>query len=195
MEQELLIWVDKEDRAVGYGTKLETHRLEKLHRAYSVFIYDNSTKKMLLQKRANGKYHSGGLWSNACCSHPYKDESWLDAISRGLKNELRIEPFKDADSADFQGHSAKSPMLRHAGSFYYYSRYAELSEHEIDHVFLLQADGELLAGLDPNPDEVEKLRLMSLDEIDAMLLSSPDAFTSWFRQAYRLAKAEAKALG
>ena len=72
--EDLLVLVDENDREIGWREKMEVHVAGKLHRAFSVFIFDRNQKKMLLQKRAEGKYHSGGLWSNACCSHPRKGE-------------------------------------------------------------------------------------------------------------------------
>ena len=68
-ERDILL-VNDRDEIVGYGEKMEVHRKGLLHRAFSIFIYDKQTGRMLLQRRALGKYHSGGLWANACCSHP-----------------------------------------------------------------------------------------------------------------------------
>lgn len=93
MSENLLIWVDELDNMIGYGEKLDTHIRSQLHRAFSIFIFDTVEKKMLIQRRAQGKYHSGGLWSNACCSHPLKDEGTLmEQIGRSLERELGILP-------------------------------------------------------------------------------------------------------
>ena len=86
--EDLLVLVDENDREIGWREKMEVHVAGKLHRAFSVFIFDRNQKKMLLQKRAEGKYHSGGLWSNACCSHPRKGEGMEAALSRRLEEEL-----------------------------------------------------------------------------------------------------------
>lgn len=178
MKQNQLIWVDERDNVIGYGTKLETHRLEKLHRAYSVFLYDSREQKMLLQKRADGKYHSGGLWSNACCSHPYKDESWGQAVQRGLQNELGLLPVLAASGA---------PVFFLA-KFLYYSNYGELSENELDYVFLYLPDPVQIAQITPNPDEIAAIQWLTPREVDWLLLHSPELFTSWFPQAYQIAK-------
>lgn len=84
----MLILVDKNDNDVGYATKENVHRNGLLHKAFSIFIYDLEKDKVLLQKRAKGKYHSGGLWSNSCCSHKYVNETWISAIKRCLNDEL-----------------------------------------------------------------------------------------------------------
>ena len=89
--EDLIIWVDENDNEIGYGEKLETHIKGQLHRAFSVFIFDWSDSTMLIQRRAIGKYHSGGLWSNSCCSHPYDGENFEDSIKRCIKNELNFD--------------------------------------------------------------------------------------------------------
>lgn len=178
MKQNQLIWVDEQDNVIGYGNKLETHRLEKMHRAFSVFLYDNKEQKMLLQKRAGGKYHSGGLWSNACCSHPYKDESWEQAVQRGLFKELGLSSVLA---------TPVTPVIFLA-KFQYYSNYGELSENELDYVFLFLPDPVQIAQITPNPDEIAAIQWMTLGEIDRLLLQSPELFTSWFPQAYQIAK-------
>lgn len=178
MKLNQLIWVDEQDNIIGYGNKLETHRLEKLHRAYSIFLYDNKEQKILLQKRADGKYHSGGLWSNACCSHPYRDESWRQAIQRGLHNELGISPAQ-----------AETDMpVRFLAKFQYYSDYGELSEHEMDYVFLFLPNQQLITQIRPNPEEIAAIQWKAPEEVDQLLLHSPELFTSWFPQAYQITK-------
>ena len=188
MKQDQLIWVNKQDEIIGYGNKQETHQLEKLHRAYSVFIYDTRTKKMLLQKRAVHKYHSSGLWSNACCSHPYKSESWAQAIKRGIQNELGISPVIGANEEIFSMHKKKVIPLHFLDKFYYYSNYGELSEHEIDYVFLFMPDELLISQIVPNLNEIEDLKWMNISEIDNSFQKAPYDFTSWFQQAYQIAK-------
>ena len=84
-----LIWVDIFDNEIGFGDKLETHVKNQLHRAFSVFIIHDG--KMLIQRRALEKYHSGGLWANACCSHPRWGETLTDAVQKRLQEELGIE--------------------------------------------------------------------------------------------------------
>ena len=87
--KDLLILVDNNDREVGFMNKLSVHRAGVLHRAFSVFIF-NTKGEFLLQQRANGKYHSAGLWSNTCCSHPIKGEEFEATIARRLKEEMGI---------------------------------------------------------------------------------------------------------
>jgi isopentenyl-diphosphate delta-isomerase len=85
-----LILVDKDDNETGFSEKLFAHQNGLLHRAFSVFIF-NSRSELLLQRRAENKYHSGGLWSNTCCSHPCKDEEIRDTVKRRLKEEMGME--------------------------------------------------------------------------------------------------------
>lgn len=188
MEQKTLIWVNEQNEIVGYGEKMETHRVGKLHRAFSVFLYDKSTKKILLQKRAKGKYHSGGLWSNTCCSHPYLGENWEEAIRRALRDEIGIclEPL---DEEGLFNDNVNSPSQFHyLGKFRYYSNYGDLSEHEIDSVFLFLPDELLISKIVPNPNEIENLQWMSVSEIDSLYENSSNDFTSWFYQAYQYVK-------
>ncbi|MFT4022708.1 MAG: isopentenyl-diphosphate Delta-isomerase [Flavihumibacter sp.] len=110
-----VVLVDNDDREVGTMEKMEAHRQAKLHRAFSVFIFD-SRGRMLLQQRAFGKYHSGGLWTNACCSHPFPGEAVEDAARRRLKEELGF-----------------TVPLTHLFSFIYKAPFDNgLTEHEYD---------------------------------------------------------------
>ena len=88
---QLLVLVDESDQETGYGEKLHVHQNALLHRAFSIFVFDWDKEEMLLQRRASGKYHSGGLWSNACCSHPRKGETMAHALNNRLKAELGLE--------------------------------------------------------------------------------------------------------
>ena len=130
--QDELILVDLFDRAIGHGEKLDVHRRRLLHRAFSVFLVDENGR-WLLQKRADGKYHSGGLWANACCSHPRWGETLPQAVSRRLQEELGI-----------------TGEARELFSFIYYTPFPSLSEYEYDHVFLLLHSGPVT----PNPEEI-----------------------------------------
>lgn len=155
-----LIWVDLFDREIGSGEKLETHVKNQLHRAFSVFIiYDG---KMLIQKRALHKYHSGGLWANACCSHPRWGETLEDAVQKRLEEELEIP----------QG----SCMPEELFSFHYFCQYDGLSEYEIDHVFLTDYHGQMQA----DKDEIMELRWITLEDLKAELESAPETFSAWF---------------
>jgi isopentenyl-diphosphate delta-isomerase len=157
----LLILVDEDDSAIGYMPKLETHIAGKLHRAFSIFIYDSKERKFLLQKRAEHKYHSGGLWSNTCCSHPYKDESWEDALRRCIKNELGI-------SYNFNFELDRNQII-YLGKFKYYKKYTDIAEHEIDHVFIVVPEDDVLLKIEPNPDEISEIQWLSFNEIDKCL--------------------------
>ena len=155
-----LIWVDLFDHEIGYGEKLGTHVNNQLHRAFSVFIvYDG---KMLIQKRALEKYHSGGLWANACCSHPRWGESLADAVQKRMEEELGIP----------QGRCQPRELF----SFNYFSQYDGLSESEIDHVFLTDYNGTM----NVDSDEIMELRWVSLEDLKTEMENAPKTFSTWF---------------
>lgn len=168
----LLEVVDKEDRLVQYETKEEVHKSGLLHRAFSIFLYDRSKKAVLIQRRALEKYHSGGLWSNSCCSHKYQNETWEESIARCLRDELNLrETETDAN-------------IRHVGTFYYFSDYGDNKEHEIDRVLIYTLDAEMCSQIKPNPKEIMDVKWMTIEEIDVALKTTPQSFTSWFSKAY-----------
>lgn len=156
-----IILVDLFDREIGTEEKLEAHRRHLLHRAFSLFIADDRGN-ILLQKRAAGKYHSGGLWCNACCSHPIKGERTKDAVIRRAEEELgiRVDPYE----------------LFH---FTYYEDFGDLAEYELDHVFLAQYSGELC----PDPEEAEEIRWVSVFDLKKELEEHPEHFSAWFQIA------------
>lgn len=155
-----VILVDEQDRETGHEEKLEAHRRGVLHRAVSVFIL-NSTGEMLLQKRAAGTYHSGGLWSNACCTHPYPDELPEAAAHRRLQEELGFDC-----------------LLEEAFSFIYRADVGGgLTEHEFDHVFLGRYDGDVT----PCESEVEAVRWQATDAMAEDVEANPDRYTPWFK--------------
>ncbi|HRH82726.1 MAG TPA: isopentenyl-diphosphate Delta-isomerase, partial [Bacteroidia bacterium] len=124
---EFVILVDEQDREIGEAEKMQTHKLGLLHRAFSVLIY-NTKGEMLLQQRAETKYHSGGLWSNACCGHPRPGEKIEDAARRRLKEELGF-----------------NCSLKFSFKFIYKASFENsLKEHELDHVFTGIYDSEVL---------------------------------------------------
>lgn len=170
-----LIWVDIFDNEIGSGEKLETHVKEQLHRAFSVFIVHDG--KMFLQRRAMDKYHSGGLWANACCSHPRKGETLEVAVQRRMEEELGIA----------QGACAPEELF----AFTYYSHYDGLSEYEFDHVFLCDYHGRMA----PNPEEMMDTRWVELDELQKELETSPQKFSAWFLIAAPRVIAHVKTLG
>ena len=191
--EDLLVLVDENDREIGWREKMEVHVAGKLHRAFSVFIFDRNQKKMLLQKRAEGKYHSGGLWSNACCSHPRKGEGMEAALSRRLKEELgfkapALEILNNREKFLLKGNK----YIDYAGKFQYFAQYDGLAEHEIDHVFLYYPSMEQLEQLHGNPEEVGELRWVSISELKDWMANRPEDFSAWFKPAFDLMSAVLK---
>ncbi len=155
-----VILVDEQDRELGVADKLSVHRAGELHRAFSIFIF-NHNGEMLLQKRSPKKYHSGRLWSNACCSHPEPGETLAAATARRLEEELGIKC-----------------ALTKAFDFIYQARVNnELIEHEFDHVYVGRYEGEVSA----NPDEVANYRWINAEALKSELLRNPQDFTIWFK--------------
>ena len=156
-----VILVNEKDEQVGTMEKLQAHIEGRLHRAFSVFIM-NDKKQMLLQQRANHKYHSAGLWSNACCSHPVPDENIQDAAIRRVKEELGICVTTVTNIFSFQ---------------YKANLENNLTEHELDHVLLAHYNGAPRI----NEEEVNDWKYFSLAEIKNMLHLHPEQFTVWFK--------------
>ena len=151
------------DLEVGTMEKMEAHQKAILHRAFSVFLF-NDQGKMLLQQRAFSKYHSAGLWTNTCCSHPKPGESLVKAVHRRLKEEMGIEAHVEK-AFDFI-YKADLPN--------------ELFEHEFDHVFIGRYQGPVL----PNQLEVASYLYLSIDEVQLNLQHNPDEYTIWFKIAF-----------
>lgn len=163
MKTQQVILVTKNDEPVGSMEKLEAHKLALLHRAFSIFIF-NSNGEMLLQQRAMNKYHSPGLWSNACCSHPQPGEVTIDAAARRLKEELGIET-----------------ELQKQFHFIYKTEFENgLTENEFDHVFT----GVYNFALEINKDEVKDICYKPMNEIKESLQLQPQKFTAWFKIAF-----------
>ena len=157
MEDQLIL-VDIFDNPAGTGQKLAVHQKGRLHRAFSVFVYRGN--KMLLQKRSAGKYHSGGLWTNACCSHPRQGEELSEAVERRLEEELGV----------------RMPV-EELYSFVYRAQFENgLIEYEYDHVFLGEYDGEIRL----NEEEASEIRWMDMDELAEDLWKNPEKYTAWF---------------
>jgi isopentenyl-diphosphate Delta-isomerase len=162
-----VILVDEENRETGVMEKLEAHQKGLLHRAFSVFIL-NEKGEMLLQKRALQKYHSGGLWSNACCSHPAPRETTAAAASRRLEEEMGF-----------------TCELQEMDNILYRVEFENgLTEHEYDHLFLGYYDGKIAV----NPEEVSEHKYVSIEEIDRQLEENKEQFSFWFQIAYPLIK-------
>jgi isopentenyl-diphosphate delta-isomerase len=169
MNQVEVVLVDASDCELGVMEKMEAHVKGVLHRAFSVFIY-NSQGQMLLQQRADNKYHSAGLWTNACCSHPFPGEELLDAANRRLSEEMGM-------TAD----------LLPSFSFIYKAELGNgLTEHEFDHVFVGTTD--LLPVI--NPSEVKSYRWVSEEQIQKEINSAPEHFTAWFLIAFPMLLSE-----
>lgn len=163
LDETLVILVDESDNKTGMMEKMEAHRQALLHRAVSVFI-TNSQGDWILQRRAFNKYHSNGLWTNTCCSHPYPGETSLEAANRRLVEEMGI-----------------NCQLREIFSFIYKeSLDNDLTEYELDHVFVGVTD-ELP---EINKDEVLEWKAISFSELNSNINSNPEMFTVWFRKLY-----------
>lgn len=162
-EVQEVILVNEHDEPVGVMEKMEAHRKGLLHRAFSVFIF-NSKGEMLLQQRAAEKYHSGGLWTNACCSHPNPGETTDQAASRRLREEMGF-----------------STPVKKIFDFSYRSEFDNgLIEHEFDHVYAGLFEGPFK----PNPAEVKDYCYKSIAAIEESLQSHPDKYTTWFHIAF-----------
>lgn len=174
--EDVLIWVDEQDREIGYGEKWITHQEEHLHRAFSLFLFRENDGKLLIHRRAEGKYHSGGLWTNACCSHPRKGENLRDAVIRRMEEELGL---RLPDTALRPG------SLKELGKFQYYQKYDDCAESEIDHVFYLSVCGDDIS-LCPDPGEITEVRWVTVRELKDWMAAHPQDFTAWFAPAFSI---------
>jgi len=160
---EKVITVDKNDKPLGLMEKMEAHEKGVLHRAFSVFIF-NEKGELMLQQRALSKYHSPGLWTNTCCSHPRKGEKTIDAAHRRLMEEMGFDcEIKEVFSFIYKADVGKG-----------------LTEHEFDHVFIGKFDN----SPEINPAEVNDWKFVSMDEIKKNMQQSPGQYTVWFRIAF-----------
>jgi isopentenyl-diphosphate delta-isomerase len=157
---ELVILVDIQDNETGIQDKLSVHQLGLLHRAFSVFVF-NSKNELILQQRADGKYHSPGLWTNTCCSHPKPGEKTIDACKRRLMEEMGM-------SCD----------LKFGFSFTYRCEFSNgLTEHEFDHVYVGYTDD--LPVL--NYTEVKDWKYINIIELENEIQLHPEKFTEWLK--------------
>ena len=160
---EEVILVNEQDEQTGTIEKMEAHRKALLHRAFSVFIF-NLKGEMLLQQRALGKYHSPGLWTNACCSHPRPGEAVDVAAGRRLKEEMGIDT-----------------SLEKIFDFIYRTEFDNgLTEFEFDHVYTGTYNGELY----PDKQEIKDYCFRSMEDIEQDLLRRPEKYSSWFKIAF-----------
>ena len=157
---EKVILVDEHDNAIGTMEKMEAHQRGVLHRAFSILLF-NSKSEVLLQKRSRNKYHSGGLWTNTCCSHPNPGESMEDATRRKLKQEMGIDI---------------GPEFLY--KFIYKTNLDnDLIEYEYDHVFTAHFEGTP----EINADEVEDWKFMDIQDLREDVKNNPAAYTHWFK--------------
>lgn len=156
----MVVLVNENDEPIGSMEKLQAHKEAQLHRAFSVFIF-NSEGKLLLQQRAWEKYHTPGLWTNTCCSHPFPNEDSEAAAKRRLQDEMGIES-----------------DLCFLFKFIYKQRFENgLTEHEVDHVFIGFTDEVPVI----NKEEVNDYKYIHVDDIKANIKQYPDQYTAWFK--------------
>lgn len=166
-----IILVDENDKQIGTTNKLTAHQKGQLHRAFSVFIFRKENEKiyLLLQQRNLNKYHSPGLWTNTCCSHPPPNVNLIQAAQKRLAEEMGVHA-----------------ELTEVGNFVYKANVGnDLIEHEFDHVLIgFVEDTEVPF----NKDEVAQYRWIELNQLKTELNSSSNHFTAWFRQAFEIAE-------
>lgn len=154
-----VLLVDFQDNEIGVMNKSQAHREAKLHRAFSVFLYNED--KILLQQRAKGKYHCGLLWTNTCCSHPEPGEDIYAAAFKRIKEETGIHT---------------SQLIELFTFFYCCPLDHSLTEFECDHVLV----GNYSGPFQKNPIEVEDMKWISCQELEREMIESPHQFTPWF---------------
>lgn len=158
--EDRVILVDERDNQIGTMEKLEAHLTGSLHRAFSVFIF-NKQQELLLQQRALSKYHSAGMWTNTCCSHPKPGETLNDAANRRLQEEMGMQC-----------------ELVYGFPFTYEAAFSnDLIEHEYDHVFFGHSDVLPI----PNPEEVASYKYVSLAALEQELNENPEAYSAWLK--------------
>jgi isopentenyl-diphosphate delta-isomerase len=170
---EQVILVDIEDNVLGTMEKMDAHVLGKLHRAFSVFIF-NKAGELLLQQRALNKYHSGGKWTNTCCSHPRLGEETLDAANRRLREEMGMKC-----------------QLLYAFNFTYKAELLDgIEEHEYDHVYFGVSD-ELPV---PDPEEVSAYKYLSMNLLSKDIEQNPEDYTEWLKICFKQVQDSTKRL-
>ena len=159
-KEEFVVLVDENDCQIGLEEKMKAHQKGLLHRAISIFIF-NSKNEMLLQQRAFSKYHSGGLWTNTCCTHPRQGESNLDAAHRRLQEEMGIQ----------------CPLQKKLDFIYRSELDLGLIEHEFDHLFIGNYDADPI----PNPEEANAWKWIDLQTLQEEMEDHPESYTPWFK--------------
>jgi len=158
--KEFVILVDEQDQEIGLMEKMEAHEKGVLHRAFSVFVF-NDLGQFLLQQRAFSKYHSGGLWTNTCCSHPRKGETVLEAATRRLQEEMGFVV----------------PLEAQFSFIYFRELDNDLIEHELDHVVFGKFNGIPAINL----DEVASYKYVDKNELIEDMKANPTNYTEWFK--------------
>ncbi|MFA6300974.1 MAG: isopentenyl-diphosphate Delta-isomerase [Candidatus Paceibacterota bacterium] len=158
-----LILVDENDIPIGTEEKLEAHQKGDLHRAFSIFVF-NEKNELLIQRRTLSKYHSGGLWANTCCSHPRPDEDTLQAAHRRLVEEMGF----DCDLAEAFNFIYKANLDNN------------LVEHEFDHVLIGKYDGEPI----PNPAEVDRYKWVNLEWLEDDIKNNGNIYCEWVKTCF-----------
>lgn len=154
-----VVLVDENDQVLGTMEKLQAHKEGRLHRAFSVIIF-NDEHEMLIHKRASEKYHCGGMWTNACCSHPRLNETPKTAALRRMQEEMGF-----------------TTTIDYVGKFIYRTEFENgLIENELDHLFV----GRFNGIPSPNPEEVEDFKYIGIDELRMDILHNPQNYTVWF---------------
>lgn len=160
MTEEQVILVDENDKQIGLMPKMEAHEKALLHRAFSVFVFNNENE-LMIQQRAEHKYHSPSLWTNTCCSHQREGETNLEAGKRRLQEEMGF----DTDLEEVMSFIYKAPFDN------------GLTEHEFDHIMI----GYYNEIPNINPDEVADWKWMSLEAIKEDMKVHPEIYTAWFK--------------
>ncbi|MCW5520251.1 isopentenyl-diphosphate Delta-isomerase [Aureitalea sp. L0-47] len=160
MQEEMVILVNEKDEQIGLMPKMEAHEKAVLHRAFSVFVF-NDNDELMLQQRALGKYHSPGLWTNTCCSHQRDGESSIEAGTRRLQEEMGF-----------------NTELKETTSFIYKAAFDNgLTEHEFDHVLVGKFNNEPKI----NKEEVHSWKWMPIQEVREDIKINPGDYTAWFK--------------
>jgi isopentenyl-diphosphate Delta-isomerase len=159
---EYVTLVNKKDKNIGVEEKIHAHKNGgKLHRAFSILTF-NDEGQLLLQLRSVKKYHFGGLWSNTCCGHPRPNERTKQAGERRLEEEFGF-----------------TTNLTDIGDFIYKADYENgLTEHELDHILIGKYDGDI----NPNPDEIDDYKYISIDELKIDVSENPTRYSPWFKE-------------
>ena len=193
--EDRIILVDEQDRETGRVGKLEAHEKGLLHRAFSIFVFRkilvdepdgtrNFHIQLLIQQRAEGKYHSGGLWANSCCSHPRDGEELLEAAARRLPEETGYTV------SDLEGEEADvASALEEKGAFVYTAEFDNgLTEHEFDHVLIGWLRKDLLdKEPQPNPEEASRMEFVDVADVMQDVLKNPGKYAAWFLPALLIA--------